>query len=344
MNILILKEGSMKNLNTKYIVLLISLITLSCEDVFFDNDPVNSSVNNFEILWNRMDERYSFFEYKGVDWDSIYTIYRPQVNDQMSPEELFDVMEKMLNTLRDGHVNLRTDFDISYYNYHDDAPRNFRFQDVENNYLKESLRVTGFTWNGIIDSVGYIHYRSFQRPIEEEELDFVVKRFKGLKGLIIDIRDNEGGDPAYGFRLARRIAKERTYIYSTKYKNGPGRDDFTSPSDAFLDINDKIKFDLPVVLLTNRVTYSAGNFFTALMMALPDVTVVGDTTGGGGGVPLGWELPNGWHFNFSNSITYMPNGFIIENGIPPDIPLNINDEDRLEGRDTILEKAIDLLR
>ncbi|GAB4248434.1 MAG: S41 family peptidase [Ekhidna sp.] len=334
----------MKIATNIYLPFFLGLIFVSCEDAFFDEDPVNDPVSNFEILWNRMDERYSFFDYKGVDWDSVYSVYRPQVHDEMSPEALFDVMEEMLNTLRDGHVNLRADFDISYYNYHADAPRNFHFQDIENNYLKETLRVTGFLWNGIIDSVGYIHYGSFQAPIVEEDLDFVVNRFRGLKGLIIDIRDNEGGDPAFGFRLARRIAKERAHIYTTVYKSGPGRDDFTAPSEAFLDVNDEIKFDLPVVLLTNRVTYSAGNFFTAMLMALPDVTVVGDTTGGGGGVPLGWELPNGWHFNFSNSITYMPDGFIIEDGIPPDIQVDITDADRLAGRDTILERAVELLK
>jgi len=321
-------------------VLGLSLIFMSCEDPFFEDDPVNDPVSNFEILWQRMDERYSFFDYKNVDWDSVYQVYRPQISDGMAAQDLFDVLEAMLNTLRDGHVNLRSDFDISFYDYYNNAPRNFYFHDVEKNYLGETLRITGHMWNGIIDSVGYIHYPSFQMAIEENELDFLVERFRGLKGLIIDIRDNEGGDPAYGFRLARRIAQQRTHIYTTIYKNGPERQDFTEPSEAFLDINDEMKFNLPVVVLTNRVTYSAGTFFTAMMMALPEVTVIGDTTGGGGGVPLGWELPNGWHFNYSNSITWMPNGFIIEDGIPPDIQVDLTDADRLAGRDTILEAAL----
>ena len=322
------------------ILLLVCVITLTaCEDLFFDEDPTNDAITNFEILWKRMDERYSFFEYKRVDWDSVYQVYRPQVSEDLSSQEFYDLMAEMLNSLRDAHVNLRSDFDISFYNYYVDYPRNFSFSDLEKNYLGD-YKITGRLINSIIDSVGYIHYRSFQQPIEEDDLDFLVERFRGLKGLIIDIRDNDGGDPANGFRLARRLTTERIHIYTTKYKNGPERDDFTEPSKAYLDPNDETKFNLPVVLLTNRITYSAGNFFTAMLQAIPNVTVMGDITGGGGGVPLGWELPNGWFFNYSNSITYMPDGFIIEDGIPPDIKIDITDEDRLKGADTILEEAL----
>ncbi|MEM7107865.1 MAG: S41 family peptidase [Bacteroidota bacterium] len=321
------------------LLLLLTVMIIACEEPFFSRDPKNDSVTNFDILWKRMDERYSFFEYKGIDWDSVYQVYRPQVSEDLSTQELYDLMVEMLNTLRDAHVNLRSDFDISFYNYYVDYPRNFNFADLERNYLGD-YKITGNIINTIIDSVGYMYYGSFQSPIDEEDLDYLVNRFRGLKGLIIDIRDNEGGDPAYGFRLARRIISERTHIYTTVYKNGTGRNDFTAPSKAYIDPNDEDKFDLPVVLLTNRVTYSAGNFFTAMLHAFPNVIVMGDITGGGGGIPLGWELPNGWFFNYSNSITYMPDGFIIEDGIPPDIKIDITDEDRLSGHDTILEEAL----
>lgn len=327
----------------KITIFTLMVLSLSCESPFFDEDPANNPQTNFDLLWERMDERYSFFEYKGIDWDSVYQVYSPMVTDDMTSQELFDVMESMLNTLRDAHVNLRSNFDISFYNYYVNAPANFDFQVLEKNYLG-NYKITGRLINTIIDSVGYIHYRSFQQPISEENLDYVVNRFRGLKGLIIDIRNNEGGDPANGYRLARRIATERTHIYTTQYKNGIRKDDFTAPIEAYLDVNEELKFNLPIVLLTNRVTYSAGNFFTAMLKALPDVTVVGDTTGGGGGVPIGWELPNGWFFNYSNSITYLPNGFIIEDGIPPDVQVDISDTDRLNGTDTILERAIDFLK
>ena len=111
--------------NIIYVLLLITAIT-ACEDPFFDDDPVNDPITNFDIMWNTMNEKYVYFEYKGIDWDSIRTVYRPQVNPQITDQALFDLMENMLNTLRDGHVNLRSEFDISFYDgFYKNYPENF---------------------------------------------------------------------------------------------------------------------------------------------------------------------------------------------------------------------------
>ncbi|HYI78471.1 MAG TPA: hypothetical protein VEW65_12690 [Chryseolinea sp.] len=69
--------------------------------------------------------------------------------------------------------------------------------------------------------------------------------------------------------------------------------------------------------------------------------LVADQTGGGGGAPAGSELPNGFHANYSASVCLLPDGYNIENGIPPDIKVDMNDEDRINHIDTIIETAID---
>ena len=328
---------------TLYIITF--LLATACEDPFFEDDPTNDPITNFDIMWNTMNDKYVYFDYKNIDWDSIRTVYRPQVSPGMTDQDLFQLMENMLNTLRDGHVNLRSEFDITFYDgFYKNFPENFDFQLLEKNYLG-NYKITGSLINSIIDSVGYIRYNSFNGAIRDEDLDFIVQRFKKLKGIIIDIRNNEGGDPANGFKFAKRIADQRRHIYTTKYKSGPGKNDFTEPDQAFIEPAGKNqRFHQPIVLLTNRKTYSAGNFFTATLKAFPQVTVIGDQTGGGGGAPVGWELPNGWYFNFSTSISYLPDGFFIEDGILPDVKVDISDKDLTEGRDTILETALNSFR
>ncbi|MDN5212417.1 S41 family peptidase [Fulvivirgaceae bacterium BMA12] len=330
--------------NIIYTLTVIWAIT-ACEDPFFEDDPTNDPVTNFDIMWSTMNDKYVYFDYKRIDWDSIRNVYRPQVRAGMSDQALFQLMETALNTLRDGHVNLRSEFDISFYDgFYKNYPENFNFQLLEKHYLGD-YKITGSLVNTIIDSIGYIRYGSFVNPIRNEDLDFIIQRFKGLKGIIIDIRNNEGGDPANGFRFAKRIADKKRHIYTTKYKSGPGKNDFTEADEAFIGPTSEYpRFHQPVVLLTNRKTYSAANFFTATLKAFPHVTVMGDQTGGGGGAPVGWELPNGWFFNFSTSISYLPDGFFIEDGIPPDIRVEITENDLLTGKDTILESALSSFR
>jgi hypothetical protein len=321
-----------------YILLLLPLA--GCEEVFIEKNPTNDPISNFDILWRELDQKYTFFEYKGINWDSVYRIYRPQIRQDMSREELFDVMATMLNTLRDGHVNLRSEFNISKYeNWFLDYPANIDRELLIRKYWGD-YHITIPLINTIIKDVGYIYYGSFQVPISSQDLDYVFNRFKNTKGLIIDIRGNEGGNPANGFAILERIIKERTFLYQNAFKSGPGRNEFEPFNQVYLDPDfEKVRFEKKVVVLTNRRCYSAANYFAAMCKSA-GITLIGDQTGGGGGVPAGSELPNGFHVNYSSSVCLLPNGFNIEHGIPPDIAGSLKTEDVNAGIDTIIERAL----
>jgi len=81
-----------------------------------------------------------------------------------------------------------------------------------------------------------------------------------------------------------------------------------------------------------------------MFKALPNVTVIGDTTGGGSANPITLTLPNGWSYRVSRWIQYTAQKTIFEGtGLPPDIPLWITSADSSAGRDVILERAIQVL-
>ena len=141
-------------------------------------------------------------------------------------------------------------------------------------------------------------------------------------------------------RFFKRIASQSTLLYKTKYKDGPGHNDFSGEQEDIIEpTTDRVRYTGKIVVLTNRKCYSACNFFVAGCKAFSQITIVGDQTGGGGGQPTGFELPNGWSVNFSGSITSLPNGFIIENGVPPDINVALTPSDEAAGIDTIIETA-----
>ena len=100
----------------------------------------------------------------------------------------------------------------------------------------------------------------------------------------------------------------------------------------------------PVVLLVDRGVYSAANDFTLRMSRLPLVTIMGQPTGGGGGLPMSSELPNGWSVRYSASRTYDAEGRDIEQGIKPDLTLSFEREAAIRGYDTMIEGAVSYLK
>jgi C-terminal processing protease CtpA/Prc len=80
------------------------------------------------------------------------------------------------------------------------------------------------------------------------------------------------------------------------------------------------------------------------MSLLPNVTLVGDRTGGGGGIPISSDLPNGWQYRFSATYQTLPDGFNFEGGMPADIEVFTSAKEELEEKDAIIEKAIEVIK
>lgn len=329
-------------------LLLIFLATMtSCEKILMEKDPANDAVTNFDYLWKTADEKYSFFNYKNIDWNGIYNTYRPQVNNGMNQFQLFDVLKNMLNELHDGHVNLTSPFDISRYSFSYNAPENFNFRLLEDHYIGWDYRITGYLINTIIKrnntDIGYIYYGSFSKPIQSADIDFIIASLWHTKGIILDLRSNGGGDVSNIYQLGSRFADQKRLIYSSELKNGPGHEDFSEPADVSMSPAGPYRYTKRVILLTNRGCFSATSFFATAMKAFPNVLQVGDTTGGGLGSPAGFELPNGWGFRFSVSRTFSASGQNWEGGVPPDVAVWMDPQHEFTGIDDIMEKAIELI-
>lgn len=101
----------------------------------------------------------------------------------------------------------------------------------------------------------------------------------------------------------------------------------------------------PVVVLTNRGTFSAANNFVSIMKCLPGVKIVGATTGGGSGMPFSSELPNGWGIRFSACSVLDPLGRPTEDGVEPTegCAVGITPAQTASGIDPIIDFAVTLL-
>ncbi len=326
------------------ITILIPLF-MACEKLMIEKDPDNSPENNFELLWNIIDRNYSFFEYKNINWDSIKHIYQPKINDSMTNRQLFDVMSDMLFELRDGHVNLYWGTERSKnWDWYSDYPANFNYNLLEANYINKETGSIGPFQTASLDSIGYIYCGTFAERIRESEIDIIIDNFQDMKGIIIDVRNNTGGYSVNGTIIASRFADSMRLASYTLYKTGPGHGDFSQPQPNYISPEGEKQFLKPVVVLTNRRTFSAANDFVLTMTSLPGVKVIGDKTGGGGGTPYDYELLNGWRCRFPRTQTLSPDKFNVEKGIPPFIHVNMNVQDEIRGMDTIIERAINYLK
>lgn len=327
------------------ILLIISAGLTSCEKALLDDNPPNDPVGNFESLWQTVNDKYAFFELKAINWDSVYSYYRPMVGPQTTDEELFGILDSMLYDLRDGHVNLVSPFDLSrnwswYLGYKD----NFDEQVMERYYLGDNYRIAGGLRYTIIDSVGYIYYGSFSSGFTIANLDAVMEYMQGTKGLIVDVRNNGGGSLNNAFVLASRLVQEEKQVLVSFEKTGPGPDHFGNGLSYTLRPSDHINYKGKVAVLINRRSYSATNSFAAMLFKYDHVSLIGDQTGGGGGIPIDYELPNGWRYRFSASTTLLPledeNYYPIELGVPPNIEVTAEESQLEQGIDDIIETAI----
>lgn len=322
------------------VAVIISTFT-SCVDVDeYDNTPRD----NMEALWKIMDEHYCFFSEKqqqlGVDWDDVHARYAANVSKDMTRTQLFEFLGNMIGELRDGHVNLSASFDYARnWSWKEAYPANFS-DTLQRRYLSTDYRIaSGMYYRILDDNIGYVRISSFSDAIGDGNLDEVLLYLAPCTGLIIDVRNNGGGMLTEAERVAARFCNEKTLVGYMRHKTGTGHNDFSVPEEQWIAPSAGIRWQKKACVLTNRSVYSAANEFVKYMKRMPNVTIVGDHTGGGSGMPYSSELPNGWSVRLSACPMSDVDGNSTENGIDPDINVGISDTDLQKGIDTIIESA-----
>jgi hypothetical protein len=335
------------SLKTLLLGLLLSLVTLSCENVFIEDWQEEDPHRVFDEAWSFAHDYYSYFALKAVDWEASRQKYRPQVSTDMNDRQLFDLLADMFLELQDGHVNLVSDFGRSrYIGWYFGAPENFDYSVLERSYFKGEQEFIGPFEYFAFQDIGYVYLASFGREMTEGHLDALMQQLSSKKAVIIDVRNNGGGSGSQALKLAERFTTENKTVARRRAKDGSAANDFTewqniklqatgNPSSGFLN--------KPIVVLTNRRCYSATNSFVQYMRELPEVTLIGDRTGGGAGTPKYTELPNGWILRVSATQTESPDGEEIESGIPPDIVRDASESSLAAGRDDLLDFALSYL-
>lgn len=327
--------------------LIIALVMFtSCEKLVFSPDISSDPITTFDYLWDKVDQQYAYFDVKDVDWDEVYSRYSHKIHAALSDDSLFFYLGSMMNELKDGHVNLFSEFNVSRFDISKLGPKNIDYRFIQDNYLGSDYYFTGPFRHDFIanDQVAYVRYSSFSDLFSDDNMMYIFDRYENTDGMILDLRQNGGGYMMNIFKLLSYFTLFEDPIYTTCIKSGSGHDDFTEDEAIYSTSYDTVlHYTKSVAVLIDRGSYSASSMFSLATLELDNLFLVGDTTGGGLGMPNGGQLPNGWTYRFSITRTLTPDGLNYENGIPPDYYAVLDSSDMQQGYDTVIETALSIL-
>ncbi len=336
----------MKNQRKIWLLIIASFLVISCKKEFFEPEISNDPESIFEAFYTDFDVNFVNMENRNVNWDSLYVVYRPQVTTQTTDEELYQIMTSMLAELNDGHVSLvapgKDVWNANIYyrkRIEDDL---FSLDLIKSSYLGSNLNTSFNELNtfGIIGNIGYCHFKYDSENILE--FNDILEGFSNTDGLIIDLRHNGGGNFTTGMTEFGRLVEEEQLCFRVKSKSGVGENDFT-PWYYWSVFPEGEFYDKPVVVLTDRYTISAGERMAMVFKALPNCTIVGDTTNGAISTKIGRELPNGFFYTITHQLVEYQDGRNFEGpGVPPDIYFKNSTAGMNSGVDETLEYALSL--
>jgi hypothetical protein len=282
-------------------------------------------------------ENYNTFGRKHVNWDVVRAKYRPMITTATSDSQLYRVLVDMVEPLGDAHVCVQVPDNKSFCGKRseacDDADVSRRSSTTAvNTYLREDLGVSDIqsfadgkiAYADLPDERGYLRVTAFQdygggdrSPYPDGAAMskalasvFTQARVRACRGLVIDVRWNDGGDDALTLQLAGRLTDTAYVVYTNAARvdphdptrQRPGRPVTVTPADG-------LRYTGPVRLLIGDLTVSAGETFTeALMGRVPAPTRIGSTTQGVFSDDMERNLPNEWTFTLGNEEYLAPTG------------------------------------
>ncbi len=341
-----------------------------------DHPTPDTPSGNFEVFARTWAEQYISFDLKHTDWAKVVETNRTQVTPRTTPEELFDVFERMIAPFNDTHTfitapNLKREFRRRLRPGTDrvikGGPEEFRIKGMpsllavtDRAYLKTPLRKwcnDQIQYGQVDDATGYLRIVSFSgytrdggfaEGLEalETALDEILSD-PALRALVTDVRINFGGADPYGLAVASRLASGEYLAYTKEARaDAVDRNKWTPGDASLVRPSSRPGFRGPVVELIGPLTISAGETFTqALMGRTPHVTRIGENTQGVFSDVLVRRLPNGWRFGLPNEVFRTQEGTTFDGtGIPPDIPVSVfADEDVAAGKDPGMARALEVI-
>jgi hypothetical protein len=314
-----------------------------CSDLVVTESDRPDMSADIETTWSIVHTVYPFLEMKRIDWDSVHTVYQPLAG-RARGDEILPTLLGMLSGLHDGHISLILTSGRQLSTCR--VPRSQRDASlfdplIVRGYTSQELTVSSdkqMEYGVLAGNIGYIRLTTFVRGSWTSEFPVALEFLRNTNGLVVDIRHNGGGSTNVADEIISRFI-DVPVAYPFFYSMGQLQPTmFVQPAGPF-------RYAQNVVVLTNGVCFSSAEYFAEMMKQVPAVTAIGDTPGGGGGIPSEYSLPSGAQVLIPRGEYRRHDGIPIEwNGIPPDIRIANTEAEVRQGKDSQLEYALQVLR
>ncbi len=199
---------------------------------------------------------------------------------------------------------------------------------------RRKIEVQMVEYKMLDDQIGYVAISEFEEPTPEQ-FDAAIDDLtgQGMKGLVIDLRNNPGGlvDSCVDV-LDRILPADQLVVYTTD-KNGKKEEEKTSDSETV---------DVPIVVLMNGESASASEIMGGCLQDYDKATLVGTQSFGKGIVQYVIPLGDGSAIKLTAAEYFTPEGRNIHgSGLTPDVEV-LPGEDK--EKDVQLEKAVEIVK
>lgn len=192
-------------------------------------------------------------------------------------------------------------------------------KEIDLTLTRKKIHENTVSYENMKDGIGYMRITAFNRESQSGESStfdefkqaYLSLLDKGMTRLIIDLRDNGGGDLNAVAGIIDSIIPEGILMYSID-KSGH-RHELTS---------DKYELNIPIVLLVNGNSASAAELMTGALKDYNKATIIGTKTFGKGVMQSVFGFPDGSGMTVTIAKYYTPKGICVhEDGITPDIEI-----------------------
>jgi carboxyl-terminal processing protease len=191
--------------------------------------------------------------------------------------------------------------------------------------------LTNFTARRLDGNVGYLRFNVFM-PVLMDDIRAAVRSFSDCAGVILDLRGNTGGVAQMAPAIAGLFCTERSSLGTMKMRRGEMHL-ICFPQPEALNV--------PLVILTDEASASTSELLAGGMQENGRALICGEPTLGAVLPSLVERLAGGAVLQYAIADFKTPKGVLLEGrGVVPDLPVSPRREDYYDGRDPVLERAL----